>query len=79
MSDYIQITAEEWLKQQGFSNDVISHPHAGEQYVQYVSDALKTFAKLIIDQTIESCDAHSDYDIDKDGVKSNVYRQFYLQ
>jgi len=74
--DYIQITVEEWLKHQGFSNDVISHPHAGEQYVQTVSDALKQFAKLVIDQTVQNCQAHCDTEIDTDGVVINTYRQF---
>lgn len=78
MVDYIQITAEEWLKQNELSDTIISHPNAGEQYQRTVADALKTFAKLIVQQTVENCNAHSDSEIDKAGAVINTYRQFGL-
>lgn len=78
MVDYIQTTVEQWLKQNELTDAIISHPNAGEQYQLTVADALKQFAKLVIEHTIENCDAHSDSDIDKDGAKVNTYRQFGL-
>lgn len=78
MADYIQTTAEDWLKQNELSDAIISHPNAGEQYQQTVSDALKAFGRLIIEQTVENCNAHSDSEIDKEGAIINTYKQFGL-
>lgn len=78
MPDYIQTNPQQWLIDNGLNDTIISHPHAGEQYVQYVSDALKQFGRLIIDHAVETCDAHSDSDIDKEGAKVNLLSQFGL-
>lgn len=79
MVDYIQTTPEQWVALNGFQDAIISHPHAGEQYQLTVSDALKQFGRLIIAHAVETCDAHSDTDIDKEGAEANLLRQFGLK
>lgn len=78
MVDYMETNPQQWLIQNGLNDLIISHPNAGEQYVQYTSDALKQFGRLIIDHAIETCNAHSDSDIDKNGARVNLLRQFGL-
>lgn len=39
------ISPEKWLKQRDLTNHEISHPMAGEQYVQRVSDAMRMYAR----------------------------------
>jgi len=39
------MTPEEYLLENGLNDLVISHPHAGEQYVKYVSDAIRGYQK----------------------------------
>lgn len=78
MPDYMETSPQKWLLENGLNDVIISHPQAGEQYVQYVSDALKTFAKLVIEHTVETTEAHSDGEIDKDGAIANSLRQFGL-
>lgn len=50
----------------------------GLMFPAKISAVLEDFAMLVIDHTIENCDAHSDSDIDKKGALINTYKQFGL-
>lgn len=44
-----EITPPElWLKQRSLDNSIISHPHAGDQYVQCVSDVMREYVEYVV-------------------------------
>lgn len=44
----IEITPpEQWLRERDYSNSVISHPMAGDQYVSSVSDVMREYAEYV--------------------------------
>ena len=79
MPDYIQTTAKQWLIEQNLHDLILSKMADRDANKRvYTSDALNDFSKLIIEQCVENCAAHSDTEIDKEGAIANTYKQFGL-
>jgi len=45
---------ETWLKERSLDNPIISHPHAGEQYVLSVSDVMREYAECAVNSLYQS-------------------------
>lgn len=78
MPDYIETNPQQWLIDNKLNDLIITRADVNEHHVKYVSDALRDFARLVIEQTVETCSAHSDSEIDKYGAIVNMYNQFGL-
>lgn len=78
MTDYIKINPKEWLQKLHIEDIELEHPGDGEVEPVYISTLLKLYGRFIIDHAIETCNSHSDSEIDKDGSRVNLYDQFGL-
>lgn len=78
MVNYIQTTPEKWLQDNGYQNATIMVNLNGANYPISVESILRNWGGLIIDNAIETCQAHSDSEIDTDGARINLLSQFGL-
>lgn len=78
MVNYIKTNPKEWLKANGYQNATSTVNINGALYPIGLETILSNFGRLIIDNAVETCQAHSDTEIDTEGARVNLLTQFGL-